>query len=364
MEIFLSQLFDLNNFDKKKKKSIKIKNTSVFISHQNPIFFIAEIGGNHEGDFEYAKRLTGLAIDSGAAAVKFQFYTGDSLVSKKESPDRNAHFKKFELSNQQNLDLIKMVDEGDKMPMASVWSEEMLSWANPRLPLHKVGSGDLTCYPMLALLAKTNKPIILSTGLSSMKEVSNAVSYIEKCNPTYMSERKLALLQCTSSYPTRDADANIGAMLALKSEFGLPVGYSDHTLGSNAIEVAVSAGAEIIEKHFTDSREGKTFRDHLIALTKEEVQESLDRMRHIKLLIGEGEKLLTKSEEEAEHHISFRRGIYVSRSVRTGELIRSEDLKVLRPMHGICASKFDKIIGKIYLRDISAGHALQDEDLN
>jgi N-acetylneuraminate synthase/N,N'-diacetyllegionaminate synthase len=307
--------------------------------------------------------LTQLAIDSGADAVKFQFYTGDSLVSKLESADRNAHFKKFELSDQQNLALIRMVDEGGPIPMASVWSEEMLGWANPRLPLHKVGSGDLTCYPMLALLAKTNKPIILSTGLSTMKEVACAVSYIEKCNPKYISERKLALLQCTSSYPTPDEDANLGAMLALKSEFGLPVGYSDHTLGSHAIELAVSVGAEIIEKHFTDSREGKTFRDHLIALTKDEVQETLDRMRHIMLLLGNGQKVLTKSEEKAEHHISFRRSIYASRSIKAGEVLTEDNLTVLRPFHGICASRFDDILGCIARRGFHAYEVLNEYDL-
>ena len=342
---------------------MKNKHKSVFTSVLNPVFFIAEIGGNHEGDFEYAKRLTDLAIESGADAIKFQFYTGDSLVSKLESADRNAHFKKFELSNQQNLALIGMVEEGDAIPMASVWSEQMLQWANPRLPLHKVGSGDLTCYPMLALLAKTGKPIILSTGLSTIKEVANAVSYIEKLNPTYISERKLALLQCTSSYPTPDADANIGAMLALKSEFGLPVGYSDHTLGSYAIEVAVSAGAEIIEKHFTDSRDGKTFRDHLIALTRDEVKDSLDRMRHIKLLLGQGDKVLTKSEEEAQHHISFRRSIYASQSIKAGELLTEDNLTVLRPFHGLCASRFDDILGCRAKQDIHAHQVLNENDL-
>jgi N-acetylneuraminate synthase/N,N'-diacetyllegionaminate synthase len=247
--------------------------------------------------------------------------------------------------------------------MASVWSAEMLNWANPYLPLHKVGSGDLTCYPMLALLAQTDKPIILSTGLSSLREVAAAVAYIEECNPTYISERKLALLQCTSTYPTPDEDANIGAMLALKSEFGLPVGYSDHTLGSHAVEVAVSVGAEIIEKHFTDSRQGKMFRDHMIALTKDEVKETLDRMRHIKLLLGQGEKVLTKSEEEADHHISFRRSIYASRSIKAGELLTEDNLTVLRPFQGICASRFDDVLGCIAKQDFHAYEVLKENDI-
>jgi N,N'-diacetyllegionaminate synthase len=343
---------------------MKNKQKSVFTSEKNPIFFIAEIGGNHEGNFEYAKLLTRLALNSGADAVKFQFYTGDTLVSKLEGPKRNAHFKKFELSNQQNINLIEIVTEGGAIPMASVWCAEMFQWANPYLPFHKVGSGDLTCFPMLALLAMTNKPIILSTGLSSLTDVENAVSFIEKCNPNYISKRKLALLQCTSAYPTPDHDANLDAMLTLDKEFGLPVGYSDHTLGSDVIEAAVALGAQIIEKHFTDTRNGKTFRDHLIALTRDEVQETLSKMLRISRFKGDGIKKLTVSEKRAGHDISFRRGIYFSRDMKIGEKICNEDLKVLRPMHGVCASKYYDIIGKTITRDVLNGHALQVQDIS
>jgi N,N'-diacetyllegionaminate synthase len=261
-------------------------------SRKNPVFYIAEIGGNHGGDFEYAKKLTNLAIESGADAVKFQFYTGDTLVSHIESRDRNLHFKKFELTDEQNISLMQMVRSAGVMPMASVWDEKMLAWADSYLPIHKVGSGDLTCYPMLSALVKTEKPIILSTGLSSLSEVTDAVAYIEKCNPSYISQRKLALLQCTSSYPTPDEDANINAMLTMRDEFSLPVGYSDHTLGTDAIEVAVSLGAEIIEKHFTDTRDGQTFRDHHVSLTRDEVQRTLQKMSRIIKLKGNGKKNL------------------------------------------------------------------------
>ena len=334
-----------------------------FFSKKNAVFFIAEIGGNHEGDFDQAKRLTKLALESGADAIKFQFYTGDSLVCKQESPDRNAHFKKFELSDEENLFLIKMVKKGGAIPMASVWNLEMLKWANPHLPYHKVGSGDLTYYPMLAALVETKKPIILSTGLSSLTEVASAIEYIKKCDSSYISDKKLALLQCTSSYPTPDEDVNLAAMQTLKNEFGLPVGYSDHTIGSHAIEAAVAMGAEIIEKHFTDTREGKTFRDHMIALTSEEVKKSLSTMSRIALFTGSNEKKLSKSERKAKHHISFRRGIYLSRDMKKGEKICAQDLKYLRPMHGICASKYKDVIGKIIKRDISAGQPIADKDI-
>ncbi len=326
-----------------KDKIINTK-TSCFYSYFNSVFYIAEIGGNHEGNYDYAKKLTQLAIESGADAIKFQFYSGDTLVSRVEDSNRNNHFKNFELSNDQNLKLMDMVSESGKMAMASVWSRDMLKWADPYMDFHKVGSGDLTCYPMISALAATNKPIILSTGLSSLREIESTVAYIEKCNPLYISQRKLALLQCTSSYPTPDEDANINAMLTLKQEFGLPVGYSDHTIGSDAIEIAVAMGAEIIEKHFTDSRKGREFRDHKISLTRDEVKKILKRMNKITTLKGKFEKDLTTSEYESNHHISFRRSLYAACDIKDGEIFTEENLIALRPFHGICASKFDNIV--------------------
>jgi len=338
--------------------------SSPFKSEQNPVFYIAEIGGNHEGDFTYAKKLTALAIESGADAVKFQFYTGDSLVSQVEGADRNAHFKKFELTDEQNLELLAIVQTEGKMPMASVWNETMLTWADPHLPFHKVGSGDLTCYPMLSALARTGKPIILSTGLSSLAEVEEAVEFINRCDNRYINDRKLALLQCTSSYPTPYEDANINAMLTLKQEFGLPVGYSDHTLGSLAIETAVAMGAEIIEKHFTDTREGKTFRDHKVSLTTNEVKLTLERMSQIVRLKGNYEKCLTPSEETVDHHISFRRSLYAAGDILKGEEISAEKLMVLRPEHGISASRYYEVIGKRANRDITSQMVIKEEYLN
>ena len=334
-----------------------------FRSSKNPVFFIAEIGGNHEGDFEYAKKLTNLAIESGADAVKFQFYTGDTLVNKIEAPDRNKHFKKFELSDDQNLKLIEIVNKFKKViPMASIWNEKMLKIFDPYLSIHKVGSGDLTCYPMLSAIANTNKPIILSTGLSSLKEVSDAVTFISKCNPTYIEDKKLALLQCTSSYPTPDEDVNLNAMITLKKEFGLPVGYSDHTLGSEAIEIAVSLGAEIIEKHFTDTRDNKIFRDHKVSLTYNEVKEVLLKFAKIKNLLGSYDKKLTNSEKMSNHQISFRRSVYSNCKIMKGEKLTLNNLEVLRPNHGISASEFYKLLGKKAFKDIRANSPILEED--
>jgi len=335
---------------------------SVFESKKNKVLYIAEIGGNHEGDFEYAKNLTSLAVASGADAVKYQFYTADTLVSSVESPGRNEHFKKFSLANDQYIELMNLVSKSEALPMASIWSEEMLVWADPYISIHKVGSGDLTCYPLLRALAATNKPIILSTGLSELREIAGAVEYIESCNPSYIKDRKLALLQCTSSYPTPDQDANINAMLSLKREFGLPVGYSDHTLGSDAIEVAVSMGAEIIEKHFTDNRDGKSFRDHAISLTRDEVIDVLKKIKRLVKLCGDGDKRLMDSEAQANHHISFRRSVYAACDIAAGDQFSIDNLTVLRPAHGICASRFADVLGKTAKRSLRRHDVVAEDD--
>ncbi|MCM8530267.1 MAG: N-acetylneuraminate synthase family protein [Lentisphaeraceae bacterium] len=329
-------------------------------SFSNDLFFIAEIGGNHEGDFEYAKRLTQLGIDSGANAVKFQLYKGDTLVSRVEGGARNKHFKKFELSQKHYLDLVDMCEKANAMFMASVWDEKMLTWIDPYLSVHKVGAGDLTCFPMIKNLVKTGKPIILSTGLSTMEEVKQTVDFIYELEESYVTDEKLALLQCTSSYPCPDEDANLDAMLALKEQFCLPVGYSDHTVGSDAIEIAVAMGAQIIEKHFTDTRENKEFRDHKVSLTCEEVQKFLTKVKRIKKLKGTQNKFVTKSEKLAGHDVSFRRSVYAKCDLTAGEILTEENISVLRPAHGISSTCYFKLLGQRVNRNLDCHEVLKD----
>lgn len=334
-----------------------------FASMTNPVLFIAEIGGNHEGDFAYARRLTQLGLESGADIIKFQIYSGDTLVSSVERPDLNTHFKRFELSREQYAALAEICIAGGARFMASLWNAEAMEWADRYIPIHKVGSGDLTCTPLIRKLVRTGKPIILSTGLSSLDEIEATVRFIEKADPAYLRERKLALLQCTSSYPCRDEDINLLAMETLKDRFGLPVGFSDHSIGTLAVEAAVAMGAEIIEKHFTDTREGKEFRDQKVSITRNELQELMPRLRRIVTLRGRAEKHLTVSESEASHQLSFRRSVYPLRDIQAGEVFSEENLTVLRPAHGLPANRFDEIIGKVAKRALKTHEAIREEDV-
>lgn len=305
---------------------------------------IAEIGGNHEGDFEYAQRLTELAIESDVDYIKFQIYTGDTLVNPIENPIRNKHFKKFELLEKQHIALAEMCQAANIGYMASVWEPNFADWIDAYSKIYKIGSGDFTAYPIIEAFSKFKKPLLLSSGLSTMQEVKEVVAFTKSLDPLYQDPNNLALLQCTSMYPIPFEDANLKTMANFKKETHIPIGYSDHTEGSYALEIAVAMGAEILEFHFTDSREGKEFRDHKVSLTRDEVQELIKKISHIKALQGDGIK--TCREVEEHHHLSFRRGAYLNKDMKAGEIIKVEDLVYLRPNHGIDARDYQKLIGK------------------
>ncbi|MEQ8244419.1 N-acetylneuraminate synthase family protein [Fulvivirga sp.] len=306
---------------------------------------IAEIGGNHEGDFEYAKKLTQLAIDTDVDYVKFQIYTGDSLVSSIESPTRNKHFKRFELSKDQHRHLAQMVLNSGIKYTSSVWDIDSMSWIDEFISLYKIGSGDLTAYPVLKKTAQRGKPIIISTGLSSENEVLETIKYIQQVNQVYSNKAMLAVLQCTSMYPINPEDANLNVITRLKEVTDLTIGYSDHTEGSKALQYAAAMGAEVLEFHFTDNREGKEFRDHKVSLTPEEVKSLITELKLINSYKGNEIKKPVQIELDNGHELSFRRAVYPSRDIKSGEVLTNNNLTVLRPNHGIDARNYDQLLG-------------------
>ncbi len=319
---------------------------------------IAEIGGNHEGDFEAAVRLTDLAIASGADVVKFQVYTGDSLVSPVESPDRHRHFQRFELAPAQHIALAGRCEAAGRIYNASVWDLEVLEWLDPYLTFYKVGSGDLTAYPLLAGLARRGKPILLSTGMATLDEVLDAVRFIRSVNTRYQEPATLAVLQCTSMYPTAPEEVNLRVMDRLREATGLTVGYSHHATDTLALLAAAARGAEVLEFHFTDQREGRDFRDHALSLTAAEVTALAEQVARLQVLLGDGEKRPTAGECDSGHVTSFRRAVYSRRALRAGECLQREDLVVLRPNHGIDARALEEVIGRPVAHDTPAFAAL------
>ena len=195
---------------------------------KNGPLLIAEIGGNHEGDFAYAKRLTKLAIKSDVDIIKFQIYSGETLVNNLISPNRFKHFKKFQLSKKQHIYLAEMCLANGIKYLSSIWDTEVLKWLDKYLEIYKIGSGDLTAYPIIKEFAKKGKPIILSSGLSSSKEIKDTVNFLISKNKKYGSKEFLSVLQCTSTYPTIDQEANLKIVTQLVNNNSITAGYSDH----------------------------------------------------------------------------------------------------------------------------------------
>lgn len=327
------------------------------------VYLIAEIGGNHEGNFDYAKKLTQLAIEGTPDAIKFQIYTGDSLVNPIVSPDRNAHFKKFELPKEKHIYLAEMCKEAGVQYNASVWDLNAINWIDPYVSFYKIGSGDFTAYNIIETFIKLGKPILLSTGLSTLEEVEKCVEFIYSKSSDYKNKEMLGILQCTSMYPIPFEEANLNVLKTYQNRFDATIGYSDHTIGSEAMKVAAAMGAEILEFHFTDEREGKSFRDHKVSLTRDEVLELSKSIVNIKKIQGSYVKEPTKSEKETLHTNSFRRAVYPNKDLFAGQIIKASDLICLRPNDGIGAEYYYEIIGKTLKKDVPHHSPLNWEDL-
>jgi len=334
------------------------------IIDNDKIYIIAEIGGNHEGDFEKARSLMKQAIDSGADSVKFQVYSGRSLVNIKEDPDRVNHFNRFALKDEEYVALAKECRELGADFNASIWNEEHVELLDEYLTFYKIGSGDLTAYPLLKAIIKKRKPIVLSTGLSTLNEIDETVGYICSVDSLYRQRDMLSILQCTSMYPIPDSDANLRVINTLQDRYSYDIVYSDHTIGGTAVEVAVALGAKIIEVHFTDSREGKEFRDHKVSFTPDEVKQIRKKVTTIHTLLGDGLKRPMESEIENGHVLSFRRGLYPKRNIAAGERVQDDDFIALRPQHGVPANQLGLITGKVANRNIEELSVISIDDFN
>ena len=317
-----------------------------FKSTKNKILFIVEIGSNHEGNYKTAVKLTHQAIKSGADAIKFQIFNCDTLVNKKIEPDRHSHFKRLQLSIDQFIALAKLCKKKKVMFMASVWCNELLKKINPYLKIHKVGSGDLTNFEILAKLIKTKKPIIISTGLSDLNTIDRVINFIKKKDITYIKKKKIAILQCTANYPNPSNEVALNNLKLFNKRYNLPVGFSDHTTDSNACELSYFLGAKIIEKHFTHDKKIKTFRDHQISMNTKDVKTFLNKLSLMEKILGYKKKQILKSEKTSNNYITFRRGIYAKTDIKKGEKLTDKNLILLRPLRGISADKYFEVLGK------------------
>lgn len=279
-----------------------------FTSKINPLLFIAEVGSNHEGNFKEAKKLVINACNTDSDVVKLQILKAENLVSKKYDSKRFEHFKKLELSISQNKQLLKIIKSKKKKSSASIWDVEQVDLFKSLIDIYKIGSGDIHNFEIIKKIILLNKPLIISTGLSTLKDISITLSFIKSIDKRFISSGKLAILHCNTAYPTPKEDSNLGTIKYLKNRFKIDVGYSDHSVGDEVITYAYLLGSKIIEKHFSNTINKKSFRDHFISLNKEGVKKYLDKIRLIDKF-ADVRKDLTISEKKQKNLISFRRSV-------------------------------------------------------
>ena len=325
------------------------------------VLLIAEIGNNHEGDPKAAMALAERALDCGAHIVKFQLIEPERLVSV-EQTERVKQLSRFKLPISVYEDIARRVHARGGLFMASAFDVDTLAAILPTLDAVKIASGDLDFDPLLALAAKSGKPVVLSTGMATLPEIEHAVHAFRAALPKGARiEQRLALLHCVSLYPTKAEQANLLGMATLQRKFGLVTGYSDHVLGIDVAVMALGAGARILEKHFTLDKNTSPFRDHALAADPAELARLAALVRGTKSILGEGAK--DESIADRASARAVRRSVVAARALTEGTVLSAADLDYVRPGEGIAPTRAAELIGRRLRRALRRHEPVRLEDL-
>jgi N-acetylneuraminate synthase/N,N'-diacetyllegionaminate synthase len=320
------------------------------------VYIIAEAGVNHNGKLDLALKLCDAAKEAGVDAVKFQTWKTENIVTAQarqaayQTENTGVEESQFDMLKKLELsyDHFRYIQDYCKKIgidfLSTPDEEESLAFlVSLGLPFIKVGSGEVTNIPYLRKIASCGKPVILSTGMSTLAQVAIAYDTLLKAGAP-----KVSLLHCTTNYPCPYDEVNLRAMQTLKDAFKCQVGYSDHTMGTEIPVAAVAMGAEIIEKHFTLDRtmEGP---DQKASLEPAELKLMVEQIRHIEVAMGDGIKRPNKS--EAENAKVVQKSILAKRPIKMGEKLTEEMLTVKRAGAGISASLWDNVIGAYAIKD-------------
>ena len=335
-------------------------------------YIIAELGSNHNGDMELAKKLIVEAKESGADCVKFQSWSKDTIFSKKKYEDNyfvaddyrdrddytlEEIVEEYAISEQELLSMKEFSDQIGIDCTSTPFSRREADFLVNKMqtPFIKVASMDLNNYPFLEYLAKKGKPMIISTGLSELYEIDRAVKTIEEAG-----NNQITILHCVATYPPEDGDVNLNNIKTLMSAYPeYPVGFSDHTLGTTIPLSAVTLGACLIEKHFTLDKEMEGW-DHKISATKEEMKAIVVGSKRIVEAMGSFRISATESNEKK---IEFRRSIVITRDMAKGDMIKIEDIDYKRPGGGFNPEMTEFIIGQKVNKDLKSDHILIQSDI-
>ncbi|MCE2510433.1 MAG: N-acetylneuraminate synthase family protein [Alphaproteobacteria bacterium] len=334
-------------------KHIQVGNRAV--GDGAPCFIVAEVGSNHNQDFDMARRLIDAAAKAGADAVKFQTFRAAEHYSRKtpgfsylESQDTFSLIKSLELNRDWHAPLKQHAETcGIEFFSSPCDAEAIAELERLGAPAYKVASFDLPDTGLINRMATTGKPVILSTGMADMDDVRRGV---EACKAA--KNDQIVLLQCTSLYPAPAELTNLRAMETLRDAFDCLVGYSDHTRGDHITIAAVTRGACLVEKHFTLDR-NQPGPDHPFAIHPDELADMVHRVREVEAAIGDGIKAGPR-DEEREMYEKGRRSLHASRDIAAGESIAKDMLTVKRPGYGIPPHEAEKVIGCVAKVDIKA----------
>ena len=330
------------------------------------VLIIAEAGVNHNGDIKIAKELIDIASSGGADIIKFQTFTADRLVTKsaekaeyqKITTNKNESqldmLKKLELSKNDHFELINYCKGKGIEFLSSPFDEENATFLNELgLKRFKIPSGEITNLPYLRHISKFQKPTILSSGMSNLEEIEDAISALELSG---LKKDLITILHCTSQYPAPFKDVNLKAMKTIADTFNVVVGYSDHTEGIEVALAAVSLGAKIIEKHITIDKtmEGP---DHSASLDPCELNNMIRAIRNIEISLGSPNKFVTDSEKKNREIV--RKSIVAKNKIRKGDIFNKNNLATKRPGNGLSPMNWDKVLGQRATRDY-----FEDEFIN
>lgn len=327
------------------------------------VYIIAEAGVNHNGSFELACKLVDAAKEAGVDCIKFQTFKSEKLVShnaqkaeyQKSTTGEGSQIdmlKKLELSYEEFISLKAYCDKVGICFLSTPFDFESINFLNSiDMPFWKIPSGEVTNYPYLVALAKTGKPVVMSTGMCNLLEIKDAINVL-----TDHGTKDIKLLHCNTEYPTPFEDVNLKAMQTMRDTFRYEVGYSDHTKGIEVPIAAVALGATIIEKHFTLDRnmEGP---DHKASLEPDELKQMVTAIRNIEKSIGNGIK--TPSESETKNIPIARKSIVAKHHIKANDVLTADNVTVKRPGTGLNPMMWDKVIGTRAIRDFNEDEMIE-----
>ncbi|MFA4853071.1 MAG: N-acetylneuraminate synthase [Bacteroidales bacterium] len=333
-------------------------------------FIIAEAGVNHNGDINLAKKLIDIASAAGADAIKFQTFKANKNISKnapkadyqiKNTSAKETQYemiKSLELSEKAHLTLFQYCRKKNIQFLSTPFDHESINFLNSLgLEIFKIPSGEIVNLPYLRHIGKLKKKVILSTGMSTIGEIEDALNILISSGTA---KKDITVLHANTEYPSPFKDVNLLAMQTIANTFKVNVGYSDHTLGIEIPIAAVALGATIIEKHFTLDRNMKG-PDHKASLEPHELKEMIRCIRNIEIALGDGIKVPSQSEKK--NILIARKSIHYSISLRKGHLINENDIIMKRPGSGVSPKHIDIIINRKLIRDVNQDEMFSWEDI-